>query len=209
MGKLLFLLVICLYNSIAFAKYDKFYPNGLNSCKVTKSMINDYEPSQFQITNNLLRLAGGQASYCGKKIVITGKVLDENCVPVSDAKVYLWQVGCDGKYPFTPLRQRIDKNMLNLKSKSTFTGSGTATTNNKGEFHFITIFPKPAGREIPHVNVRVEHRDLGKLQTKLYLSNANELGSYDLIDPNLYNLDCEVDIYNFEIVLPGETLRRY
>ncbi len=209
MGRFLLLFIICFYTNIAFSRYDKSYPNALNTCKVTKSAMNDYEPSKFQITNNLLRPAGGQSIYCGKKIVIMGKVLDENCVPVSDAKVYLWQVGCDGKYPFTPLRQRIDKKMLNLASKSSFTGSGTATTDNKGEFYFITIYPQSIDKEVPHANVRVEHMTLGMLQTKLYLSSANELSGDEFINPSLNNLDCEVDIYNFDIVLPGETLRRY
>ena len=208
--KRIFLLsIICFYTNVASSEYDKFYPNGLNNCKVTKSAINDYEPNKFQITNNLLRLTGGQSRYCGQKIVIMGRVLDENCVPVSDAKVYLWQVGCDGKYPYTTLRNRIDKNMINLVNKSSFTGSGTATTNNKGEFHFITIYPASVHHEKPNVNIRVEHLSLGALQTKLSLSSDNELDGDEIINRNINNLDCEVTIYNFDVVLPGETLKRY
>jgi len=209
MKKLFLFSILMVYSNIVFSAYNKFYPNASNYCTATESTINDYEPNKFQVTNNLLRSAGLYPVYCGEKIVIMGKILDQNCVPVSDAKIYLWQVGCDGKYPYTPLRNRVNKKMLNLNNGSSFTGSGTATTNNKGEFYFVTIYPPSILKEKSHVNIRIEHMNLGMLQTKLYLSDNQEVYRNKIRNPNLTDLDCDVRFYNFDVVMPGETLKRY
>lgn len=207
--KILLFLICININSVLAADRDKFYQNKLNHCNITKSKINDYEPEKFQTTNNLLRATGENSVYCGQKIIITGKVLDQNCVPVSDAKVYLWQVGCDGKYPYLPLRNRINKKMLNLSNGSSFTGSGIATTNNQGEFSFITIYPPSTPHEKSNVNIRVEHRNLGILQTKFYLLDSNILENDSEISPILSSVIDEARVYNFDIIMPGETLKRY
>ncbi len=208
--KKILLYIVCFYATIALAVEPKFYPNKLNRCKITNSIIDDYEPKEFELSNNLLRKTGKEPAYCGTKIIIKGRLLDQNCVPVADAKVYLWQVGYDGKYPYIPLRTRIDKKMLNLASKSSFTGSGTATTNNKGEFYFVTIHPSKVHNKKANVNIRVEHRDLGQLQTKLYLSNKNvDIENCGEVNQALYDVSDEVSVYQFDVVMPGKTLRRY
>ena len=113
----------------------------------------------MQQSNNLLRESGQDPIFCGRKIVIKGKLLDQNCVPISDAKIYLWQVGSDGKYSYTPLRGRISKNMLNLCGNTTFTGSGIATTNNKGEFYFITVYTPNSQSALKRLDYRMKWED--------------------------------------------------
>ncbi|MCC8371450.1 MAG: dioxygenase [Rickettsia endosymbiont of Pseudomimeciton antennatum] len=207
MKKLLFL--ICLY-ATTIASEPNSYHNKLNCCKITKSSINDYEPREFQLSNNLLRKTGQQPIYRGTKIIVKGILLDQDCVPVSDAKIYLWQVGSDGKYPYIPLRTRINKKMLNLESQSSFTGSGTATTNNKGEFYFVTIYPGKIGHKTANVNIRVEHLDLGQLQTKLYLSNSMvDLESCGEVSHVMANVSDNIRTYEFKVVMPGRTFKRY
>lgn len=141
-----------------------------NHCSPSKAYLNDYEPKVFSFSNNLLRRNGQAALFCGEKIIIRGRVLDSDCVPVSDAKVYLWQVGCDGKYPYEPLRNKVNRKNINAsKNQSTFQGNGIATTNNNGEFTFITIYPS----KTKNVNFRVAHMDFQVLQTKFVLSNSS------------------------------------
>ena len=193
-------------NAIASQKINR---NTLNYCAITKSSINNYEPNLFQKTNNLLRAPGEVPVYCGKKIIIKGRLLDQNCVPVADAKIYLWQVGCDGKYPYTPLRAYLDKKLINAKNGSSFKGSGTATTNNLGEFTFITTMPGLIAHLKPHVNVRAEHYILGNLQTKLDLLNSNIIEYESNLDQALLNLINDLEIYDFTIVMPGRTSSRY
>jgi len=188
------ILFILLFSQTSFADDELIFQNKLNSCKVTKQTFNDYEPIKFNSTNNLLRQTGQEAIYCGEKIVIKGTLVDNSCVPVTDAKIYLWQAGCDGKYPYQPLRKMIDKTKLNLKNGSTFTGSGTATSNNKGEFYFTTVYPT----RLEPINIRVEHKDFGSLQTQLKITEERYQSQND-----------DVKLYDFKIVMPRKTLKNY
>lgn len=207
---LLFSLIYISYSAFGQSK-DMIYYNNLNKCQLTKAESNSYEPANFQPTNNLLRKTGQVPRYEGKKIIIQGRVLDKNCVPVPDSKVYLWQVGNDSKYPYKPLRKYVDQHRINTKSTSTFTGSGTATTDSNGEFTFITIYPGKVSKKIPYVNVRVEHRALGQLQAKLYLTDNYLIDSKDdrVVNNNPDKGINDTSIYNFDIVLSEIGLNKY
>jgi protocatechuate 3,4-dioxygenase beta subunit len=146
-----------------------FIPNNLNSCKPLKISYNNYEPKQFNTSNNLLRTFAGIDHIKGKEIVIKGKLVDKNCVPISDAKVYIWHVGLDGKYPYEPLKTKIKHELISENDDDGFQGSGVYTTNNLGEFNFITIYPGQIHKEMPHINIKAVHSNYGSLQTKIYL----------------------------------------
>jgi protocatechuate 3,4-dioxygenase beta subunit len=210
--KLFILAVSFFYLSIAFADGDDIYLNNLNYCNVSKIEINDYEPLEFESTNNLLRKTGQEEIYCGEKIIVHGRVLDQNCVPVSDATLYAWQVNCSGKYTYQPLKTLVDKKLIDLDNSTSFTGNGTATTNNKGEFYFITVYPPAMHDLTSHINVRVEHNRLGSLQTNLKLKGKKVNNPKD--NPELNSIsgvaaDNGISIYDFEVLLPGAGLKSY
>lgn len=201
---LLIILTIC--NTNIFGEVIK--KNKLNTCYPSNELYNDYEPEHFSTTNNLLRKTGSSEIVCGDKIIIRGRLLDEQCVPIPDAKIYIWQAGCDGKYPYKPLRSNINKNLINLKNGSTFTGSGIATTNNNGEFIFITVYPTKMLNDSPHVNIKAIHHSLGILQTRLYISD-DAITDINSIDPS-YNISCEIsNAYHFNIVMKGHINKSY
>ncbi|AFC71310.1 dioxygenase family protein [Rickettsia australis] len=200
---------LCLWTLNIFAT-SKTYPNKLNRCKITGNIFNDYEPKVFETTNNLLRKTGRLSKFYGERILIKGKILDQNCVPVADAKVYLWQVGSGGKYPYEPLKTRVDKRRFTSKSDSSFTGSGIATTNNKGEYYFISMLPYKSSRYFRSANIRIEHPSLTTLETRLDLSDKNmcdnECGE---VNPILIAPQENMPSYCFDLVLQGTTLKRY
>ncbi|MFV0250883.1 MAG: dioxygenase [Rickettsia aeschlimannii] len=200
---------LCLWTLNIFAAF-KTYPNKLNRCKITRNIFNDYEPKVFETTNNLLRKTGRLSKFYGERILIKGKVLDQNCVPVADAKVYLWQAGSGGKYPYEPLKTRVDKRRFTSKSDSSFTGSGIATTNNKGEYYFISMLPYKSSRYLRSANIRIEHPSLTTLETRLDLSDKNmcdnECGE---VNPILIEPQENMPSYCFDLVLQGTTLKRY
>ena len=186
--------------------------NKLNFCKITKQADNNYEPEDFETTNNLLRESGQESLYCGEKIIISGVVVDQNCVPVGDAKVYIWQINCEGKYPYKPLKNDINEKLIDISKTLTFTGNGVATTNNKGEFHFITVYPPAIHNLASHVNIRVEHRTLGNLQTHLMLKGHKvESPEYYPELNSIYEIAAKknVSIYNYQIVMPGSSEDNY
>ena len=169
--------------------------NKLNTCKITKPYMNNYEPKIFNKTNNLLRNLGQGNFAMGQKIVLKGRVVDTNCKPISNAKVFIWQVNNNGKYPYYPMRTQIDEDLISNDLNSTFIGSGTAVTDNKGEFSFVTVYPGNVRSEAPHVNLRVEV--FGKTlshQTKMYLSTK-------IIDPKY--TDVELNYYTFDNIIPA------
>lgn len=207
------LIFVFSHNAIAgsFPEVSDVRRNALNSCEITRTFIDNYEPLKFNSINNLLRTTGETSSFRGKTIFLRGRVLDEACVPISDAKIYLWQVGDDGKYPYRTLRNVTDLKMLNSQDSSGFAGSGIATSNNNGEYLFITLLPPPpySKKEPAHFNIRVEHNRLGIVQTKYYPIKANRSPNSNLEynDPSNYGTD--KDVYEFNIVMPGTINKRY
>ena len=195
----------------AYAHDKGFHKNKLNVCHPSKVAKNDYEPEIFHYSNNLLRKSTETAVYCGKKIIIHGKVLDKNCIPVPDVKVYIWQVGCSGHYHYTPLKNRVNHKLFNLNQDSSFIGNGVAITNNKGEFHFITVYPSKVHGLPAHVNIRVKHRLFDDLQTRLYLKGHS--APDPLLDAELehlakYAVENDISIYDFNITLKGEGIHK-
>ncbi len=214
--KLTIFFTLIIYSSISFAETtgcDAFLINKLNFCKITKEdNSNNYEPENFETTNNLLRETGQGSLYCGEKIIISGTVVDQNCVPISDAKVYIWQTDCKGKYPYIPLKTSVNKKLIDIRQNLTFTGNGVATTNNNGEFHFLTLYPASIHNMASHVNVRIEHRTVGTLQTNLVLKNHKiENAEYYPELKSIYETASKnnISIYNYQIVLPGRSENNY
>jgi protocatechuate 3,4-dioxygenase beta subunit len=160
-------------------------------CKASKSYLNNYEPKVFSSINNLLAPPGLLTEVVGKKIILQGTLLDQNCKIITDAKIYMWQVDNNGKYPYKALRTDINHKLTVIDKKSTFQGSGTTTTNNLGIFNFVTIYPPSIFKEAPYVNIRVEHNKLGILQTKIYLKDTK-------LNKQINNLG----LYEFTIIMP-------
>ncbi|MGA8538962.1 MAG: protocatechuate 3,4-dioxygenase subunit beta [Terriglobales bacterium] len=70
----------------------------------------------------------------GERIVVSGRVLDENARPVANTVVEIWQANAGGRY-----RHEVDRHDAPLDPN--FTGSGHAITNERGEYRFVTIRP--------------------------------------------------------------------
>lgn len=207
MNKYFVLLItfILIFSNQSFAKHveinNKILPANIAVCKASKEHFNNYEPETFPKTNNLLRKPGEFPVFCGDKLIVKGKVVDKNCVPIPDAKISIWQVACDGKYPYKPLRSRFNNKEINLNSGATFLGAGTTSTDNKGEFYFITTYPPSKGKTPPHINVRVSHMDFEDFDTIIFPSQVPaEPEPEDFESPRFKIEDTLVN--EFKIVVP-------
>jgi protocatechuate 3,4-dioxygenase alpha subunit len=149
----------------------------------------------------------------GERIVIEGRVLDGDGVPVDDAIVEIWQANADGRYdhPDDTQEPRLDPN---------FHGFGRAATDASGWFRFRTIkpgaIPAPGeGLQAPHINVTIFARGLLKhLVTRIYFPDEPLNAS----DPVLALVPAErrstllaraietagERVFRFDIVLQGE-----
>ncbi|NBO24724.1 MAG: dioxygenase [Chlamydiae bacterium] len=177
-------------------------------CKPTPQSFDNFEPEIFPKSNNLLRSPGGvPAKLFGEKIVIRGKIVDENCVPVIDAKVFAWQRGGDGKYHYTPLKNIAkDSNLIADKSTSSFVGAGSTSTDNKGEFYFITYMPPNEQVEKnAFISIRVEHKEFDMFETRLiFQKGADEATPPEFITFALDPTQGK-EAKEFMITLPGRS----
>lgn len=169
MRKYLFLASCIFFQSYSFAKVPV---DGMISICSPYMEINDPTsyPEVFNTTNNLARPKHSEFYEAeGEKITIYGRVMDSNCTPLSDAKIFIWQANYQGyiQYPIkTPNSRFHNQKWIDPN----FTGTGITTTNNLGRFSFTTIKPGSTTSVTPHIHFIVEHPKLTTLHSKFYFS---------------------------------------
>lgn len=82
--------------------------------------------------NDLTRQHKGEP--IGERIIVGGRVLDENGKPVPHTLVEVWQANAAGRYP-----HKVDQH--NAPVDPNFSGAGRTLTDAKGRYRFITIRP--------------------------------------------------------------------
>ena len=83
---------------------------------------------------DLTRNSGTGGEAIGQRIIVTGRVLDENGTPIPNTLLEVWQANASGRY-FHERDQwpgPLDPN---------FIGMGRCLTNEQGEYRFLTIRP--------------------------------------------------------------------
>lgn len=82
--------------------------------------------------NDLTRHHAGEP--LGQRIVVSGRVLDEDGRPVSHSLIEIWQANAGGRY-----RHHVDNHPAPVDPN--FTGAGRAITDADGGYRFVTIKP--------------------------------------------------------------------
>ncbi len=70
----------------------------------------------------------------GERIIVTGRVLDDDGKPIRNALVEVWQANAAGRY-----HHRVDQHPAPLDPN--FTGAGRCLTDDDGNYRFISIKP--------------------------------------------------------------------
>ncbi|HZQ72794.1 MAG TPA: protocatechuate 3,4-dioxygenase subunit beta [Burkholderiales bacterium] len=70
----------------------------------------------------------------GERIIVSGRVLDENGRAVPDTLVEIWQANAAGRYP-----HKTDQH--NAPLDRNFSGAGRTVTDKEGRYRFVTIRP--------------------------------------------------------------------
>jgi protocatechuate 3,4-dioxygenase beta subunit len=165
-------------------------------------------------------LTRGQAGApLGERIIVAGRVLDEDVRPVPGTLVELWQCNAAGRY-----RHPVDQHDAPLDPN--FDGVGQAVTDARGEYRFLTIKPGAYPWRNTHNSWRPAHIHFGvfgpafatRLVTQMYfpgdpllaldpifLGTADRAARERLIsayDPDLSEAEWALG-YRFDIVLRG------
>lgn len=122
------------------------------------------KPNNFGKSNNLTRKAGSFKRARGEPLYIKGKITDAFGIPISNAKIKIWQTNAYGKYQ--DLLEEHDKNF-----DKNFTMSGESISNNLGNYEFITVFPGFYDDRAPHINIIIYHKKFGIIETEFYFQN--------------------------------------
>src|SRR5690606_33724168 len=90
----------------------------------------DIGPLDSDLTRNAVK----NGEPLGERIIVVGRVLDEDERPVRNALIEIWQANAAGRY--------IHKNEVHpAPLDPNFTGAGRCLTDENGEYRFITIRP--------------------------------------------------------------------
>lgn len=81
--------------------------------------------------------AGTGGAALGQRIIVTGRVLDENGEPVPNTLIELWQANASGRYA----HWRDEDHPAPLDPN--FLGAGQCITDDEGVYRFTTIRPGP------------------------------------------------------------------
>jgi protocatechuate 3,4-dioxygenase beta subunit len=84
--------------------------------------------------DDLTRNAGTGGEAIGERIIVTGRVLDEDGRPVPNTLIEVWQTNAAGRY-----FHEVDQHDAPLDPH--FIGAGRCMTNDEGEYRFLTIRP--------------------------------------------------------------------
>lgn len=151
---------------------SKSTPTTVNCVKTP--MVFDKNPKpNIYMGNNLWRYVGSANFAEGIYIKIIGKVLDGDCVPISNAVIEIWQLdnnGYDSNYYTNLPTHNLTLTMQSMqKADKYFVGSGTAITDNLGRYTIYTIIPgTDSKRRVPHINFMVNHKNFTEFITQMY-----------------------------------------
>jgi protocatechuate 3,4-dioxygenase beta subunit len=206
----LILIIVCVFNAHAISISENVIKS---ECEVTPQVWQLIKWPKIQTTNNLRRKTGRSLIAHGEKLVVEGKVVDSNCVPVVGAIVEIWQANAFGKLE----NQKLIKDG---KHDENFSHTGKAITDNLGNFQFLTVNPGVIKGRAPFINFRIKHRDFGITETVMFFENqsandydpilTNEVKSnkQDLLVAKAKNSNNDESgegvVYRFDITLEGK-----
>ena len=116
--------------------------------------------------NDLTWVKGQRQRAKGQIIHVMGIVRDDSCEPLQGALVEIWQACESGKYnhPGDPNPVPLDPN---------FQYWGRAVSDEKGQYHLITILPgnypaAPGWIRPSHIHFKIQRRGFHELITQMY-----------------------------------------
>jgi len=119
-------------SSIKRGPLKKLVPIEQTLSEITGPLFSDLrlEPGENDLTHNP---ATGKEAM-GERIIVVGRVLDEDERPVPNTLIEIWQANAAGRYhhPVDQHNAPIDPN---------FSGAGRCVSNDKGEYRYLTIKP--------------------------------------------------------------------
>lgn len=145
----------------------------------------------FYTPNSPERSTLVEAGMGGTQLLVTGKVIDQNCEPMAGVMLDFWQTDDQGEYDNVGYRMR-----------------GHQFTDENGQYALETILPSRYPGRTPHIHVKVFASDGQELlTTQIYFPGASEQIPDGIFRPDLLARELEPDTsgrrrVEFDFVLP-------
>jgi len=185
-----------------------------SNCVPSKSSKLNNRPDMISTYNDLTRSEGGFVDEYLDRIVLRGRVIDKNCLPVSSANISIWQKDSYGTNRYPELLAIPEKiYTMGNDIQSDFFGTGTASSDNEGRFIFITVFPSKESikSQNGYINLMIQAHSLkefmGEISLKV-LDDSKDKKESDFI-PAYLNQEASdfygIDVYDFAVVMDGHS----
>jgi protocatechuate 3,4-dioxygenase beta subunit len=119
-------------SSIKRGPLKKLVPIRQTLSETTGPLFGDIKLERGE--NDLTRNAASGKEAMGERIIVVGKVMDENEKPIPNTLIEIWQANAAGRY-----QHPVDQH--NAPLDPNFTGAGRCVTNERGEYRYLTIKP--------------------------------------------------------------------
>ena len=193
-----------------FSNSDKIYATGhfkekkyredfFHGCVPNINNFHELKrPKIFFSSNNLLKKSNINIYAIGEKMVLEGYVVNQNCVPIPNAVIKIWQKNNYGFYQDDFNKNSLNGNAYQIQKKLNsynqyFTGNGVATTDNTGYFHFITLIPcldaKISSKCVPEIEMSVHSADYKNFEGRILIPEIDRCSKNKLLLLNKYNFD--------------------
>jgi protocatechuate 3,4-dioxygenase beta subunit len=119
-------------SSVKRGPLKRLVPIKQTLSEITGPLFSDIklEPGE----NDLTRDPQTGKEAMGERIIVVGRVLDEDGRPVPNSLIEIWQANAAGRY-----HHPVDQH--NAPLDPNFTGAGRCVTNERGEYRYLTIKP--------------------------------------------------------------------
>ena len=119
-------------SSVKRGPLKRLVPMQQTLSEITGPLFSDIrlEPGE----NDLTRVPNREKEAMGERLIVVGRVLDENDRPVPHTLIEIWQANAAGRY-----HHPVDQH--NAPLDANFIGAGRCVTNDKGEYRYLTIRP--------------------------------------------------------------------
>lgn len=170
-----------------------FFPNAGTPTIPVNERPNENLPPHLSNDNDLTYVNGKLGKAEGQVAIVKGRVLDNNCEPISGASIIIWQASATGKYNHNgdgqneDFRHPITGKIIKRKLDPNFQFWGRAVSNIKGEYVFKTIVPGFYPADVqggwyrpPHIHFLISAMGYNQLVTQMYF-NSSRIADNDFI----------------------------
>lgn len=176
---------ICRSESTGVQPLGPFFPNAGTPTIPVKEDKNPNTPIYLANDNDLTYVNGRPGRAQGQVVYVSGVVTDDQCRPVPNVSIIIWQASATGRYNHNgdagnhDFVHPITGQTVNRNLDPNFQYWGRTVSNARGEYIFKTIVPGfyPADLQNgwyrpPHIHFMASATGYSQLVTQLYFAGA-------------------------------------